>query len=160
MEHTMTVAYEAVQYATGPVSSGTVLGFNTIHYDHTPSPLTSLGGGTTSILGPGGLVEGAGDVITNLQNGNFLGAALGGFRTANNFKNTNLKTVGGAELVQLGKNILRGQNPLSTVFVPTAGTINQGIAKAVNGLPGGSSGTNMNSQNAQIPSSNQGITGV
>jgi hypothetical protein len=160
MEHTMTVAYEAVQYATGPVSNGTVLGFNTIHYDNTPSPLTSLGGGTTSILGPGGLVEGAGDVITNLQNGNFLGAALGGFRTANNFKNTNLKTVGGAELVQLGKNILRGQNPLSTVFVPTAGTINRGIAKAVNGLPGGSTGTNMNSQNAQIPSSNQGTTGV
>jgi hypothetical protein len=160
MEHTMTVAYEAVQYATGPVSNGTVLGFSTIHYDNTPSPLTSLGGGTTSILGPGGLVEGAGDVVTNLQNGNFLGAALGGFRTANNFKNTNLKTVGGAELAQLGKNILRGQNPLSTVFVPTAGTINQGIAKAVNALPGGSVGTNMNSQNAQIPSSNQGITGV
>ena len=156
----MTVAYEAVQYATGPVSSGTVLGFSTIHYDNTPSPLTSLGGGTTSILGPGGLVEGAGDVVTNLQNGNFLGAALGGFRTANNFKNTNLKTVGGAELVQLGKNILRGQNPLSTVFVPTAGTINRGIAKAVNALPGGSVGTNMNSQNAQIPSSNQGTTGV
>jgi hypothetical protein len=119
-----------------------------------------LGGGTTSILGPGGLVEGAGDVITNLQNGNFIGAALGGFRTANNFKNTNLKTVAGAELAQLGKNILSGQNPLSTVFVPTAGSINQGIAKAVNGLPGGSIGTNMNSQNARIPSSNQGITGV
>ena len=160
MENTMTVAYEAVQYATGAVSNGTVIGFNTIHYDHSPSPLTSLGGGTTSILGPGGLVEGASDVITNLQNGNFLGAALGGFRTANNFKNTNLKTVAGAELAQLGKNILSGQNPLSSVFVPTAGSINQGIAKAVNGLPGGSIGTNMNSQNAQIPSSNQGITGV
>jgi hypothetical protein len=133
MEHTMTVAYEAVQYATGRVS-----------------------GGTTSILGPGGLVEGASDVITNLQNGNFVGAALGGFRTANNFKNADIKKVAGAELVQLGKNILSGQNPLSTVFVPTAGTVNQGIAKAVNGLPGGTTGTNMNSQNAQIPSSNQG----
>jgi hypothetical protein len=160
MEHTMTVAYEAVQYATGPVSEGTVLGFGTIHYDQTPSPLTSLGGGTTSILGPGGLVEGAGDVITNLQNGNFLGAALGGFRTANNFKNTNLKTVGGAELVQLGKNILRSQNTLSTVFVPTVGMVNQGIAKAINSLPGGTVGTNINSQNARIPSSNQGTSGI
>jgi hypothetical protein len=119
-----------------------------------------LGGGTTSILGPGGLVEGAGDVITNLQNGNFLGAALGGFRTANNFKNTNLKTVGGAELVQLGKNILRSQNTLSTVFVPTVGMVNQGIAKAINSLPGGTVGTNINSQNARIPSSNQGTSGI
>lgn len=157
MEHSMTVAYEAVQYAKGPVSEGTVTGFSTIHYDHSASPLTSLGGGTTSILGPGGLVEGVGDVVTNLQNGNFVGAALGGFRTANNFKNTNLKTVAGAELAQLGKNILSGQNPLSTVFVPTAGSINQGIAKAVNILPGKSNGTNMNSQTAQVPSSNQGI---
>jgi hypothetical protein len=70
-------------------------------------------------LGPGGLVEGAGDVITNLQNGNFVGAALGGFRTANNFKNTNLKTVATAELAQLGKNILSGRNPQSSVFFPT-----------------------------------------
>jgi len=156
MEHTMTFAYEAVQYATGPVSEGTVLGFSTLHYDNSPSPLTSLGGGTTSILGPGGLVEGAGDVITNLQNGNFLGAALGGFRTANNFKNTDIKRVGGAELTQLGRNILSGRNPLSTVFVPTAGQINQGIAKAISAIPSGVPGTNINSQNAQIPSSNQG----
>ena len=163
MEHTMTVVYEAVQYATGPVSNGTVLGFNTIHYDHSPSPLTSLGGGTTSILGPGGLVEGASDVITNLQNGNFIGAALGGFRTANNFKNTNLKTVAGAELVQLGKNILSGQNPQSSVFFPTGASINQGLAKAVSGIPGLggiNNGTNINSQNARLPSSNQGTTGV
>lgn len=157
LDHTMTVAYEAVQYATGPVSQGTVLGFNTIHYDHSPSPLTSLGGGTQSILGQGGLVQGAGDVITNLQNGNFVGAALGGLRTTNNFKNMNLKTVGGAELAQLGKDILRGQNPMSTVFVPTAASINRGIAKAVNGTPGGVAGTSMNTQNAQIPPSNQGI---
>ena len=137
MEHTMTVAYEAVQYATGQVSNGTVIGFSEIHYDHSPSPLTSLGGGTTSILGPGGLVEGGSDVITNLQNGNFIGAALGGFRTANNFKNQDVKKIAGAELVQLGKNILSGRNPLSTVFVPTAGTINQGIAKATTSTASG-----------------------
>jgi hypothetical protein len=137
MEHTMTVAYEAVQYATGQVSNGTVIGFSEIHYDHSPSPLTSLGGGTTSILGPGGLVEGGSDVITN-------------------FKNQDIKKIAGPELIQLGKNILTGRNPLSTVFVPTAGSINQGIAKAVSGLPGGSIGSDINSQNAQIPSSNQG----
>ena len=114
IEHTMQVAYEAVQYEQGQVSNGSVLGFGGIHYDHSPSPLSSLGGGTTSILGPGGLVEGISDVVTNLQNGNFIGAALGGFRTANNFKNTNLKTVASAELAQLGKDILNSQNTMST----------------------------------------------
>jgi hypothetical protein len=68
--------------------------------------------------------------------------------------------LGGAELTQLGKNILSGRNPLSTVFVPTAGQVNQGIAKAISALPGGAIGTNINSQNAQIPSSNQGRSTV
>jgi hypothetical protein len=159
MEHNMTVAYESVQYESGQVSAGTVLGFSDIHYDNSPSPLSSLGGGTTSILGPGGLVEGIGDSITNLQNGNFLGAALGGLRTARNFKNTNLKTVASAELKQLGTNILRGQNPLSTVFVPTSSSVTAGLSRAVSGIPGLggiTNGGNMNSQNNQLPNSNQG----
>jgi hypothetical protein len=158
MEHTMTVAYEAVKYAAGSVSNGTVLGFDTIHYDNSPSPLTSIGGGTTSILGPGGLVEGISDVVENLENGNFLGAALGGLRTTNNFKNTNLKRVATGELATLGRNILSGQNPLSSVFVPTAATVNQGLAKSVSSIPGlgGIVNTNnINSQNNQTAPSNQ-----
>jgi hypothetical protein len=159
MEHTMQVAYEAVQYETGPVSSGTVLGFSEIHYDQSASPLSSVGGGTNSILGKGGLVEGAGDVITNLQNGNFLGAALGAVRTAKNFKKTDLKAAATAEFAQIGKDILRGQNPLSTVFVPTAASIKEGLSKAVNSIPGIGKANNsgdMSSQNNQTPNSNQG----
>lgn len=162
MEHTMTVQYEAVQYEKGQVSNGTVLGFSEIHYDQTPSPLSSLGGGTTSILGPGGLIEGSSDVITNLQNGNFIQAGLGGARTFNNFKNADLKAVAGGELLQTTRNIIRGQNPLSPVFVPTAATLNQGIAKGVSAIPGLGkivSGANMNSQNNELPSSNQGKIG-
>lgn len=132
MEHSMTLQYEAVQYETGPVSNGTVLGWNVIHYDNSPSPLSPIGGGTRSILGPGGLVQSAGDVITNLNNGNFLGAGLIGLRSYNNFKNSNLKQVAGQELLQVGRNILRGQNPLSTVYFPTAGSITEGISKASN----------------------------
>jgi hypothetical protein len=130
MEHSMTVAYEAVQYESGPVSNQTVLGFNEIHYDNSPSPLSSLGGGTRSILGAGGLVEGSGDVVTNLKNGNFLGAALGGLRTAKNFKNVSLSQVASGEFSQLGRNILRGQNPLSSIFVPTASSVKDGLARA------------------------------
>lgn len=132
MEHTMQVEYEAVQYETGQVSNQTVLGFSEIHYDHSPSPLSSIGGGTRSILGPGGLVDGIGGVATNLKNGNFLGAALGGLRTGTNFKNVSLSSVASGELAQVGRNILRGQNPLSTVFVPTSGSIKSGLSKAVN----------------------------
>lgn len=159
MEHSMTLQYEAVQYETGQVSNGTVLGFSEIHYDQTPSPLTTLGGGTTSILGPGGLIESAGSFSKNLQNGNFVGAALGGLRSFNNFKNADLKSVAGGELTQIARDIARGQNPLSTVFVPTAASINQSISKGINAIPGLGKITNsgnMNSQNNQLPSSNQG----
>lgn len=131
MEHSMTVAYEAVQYESGMVSESTVQGFSVMHYDKTPSPLTSLGGGTTSILGPGGLVDGIGTAITNAQNGNFAAAGLGLFRTQQNFKNSNLKQVASAELAQTAINVLKGQNPQSTHFFPTASSIKDGLAKAV-----------------------------
>jgi hypothetical protein len=133
MEHTMQIAYEAVQYETGPVSQGTVQGFNVIHYDNTPSPLTSIGGGTNSILGPGGLVEGAGDVVTNLQSGNLLGAALGAFRTSKNFKGADLRAIARGEFEQTAKDILRGQNTQSSIFVPTQASIKEGLAKAITG---------------------------
>lgn len=136
IEHTMSLAYEAVQYETGPVSEGSVQGFSSIHYDKTPSPLSSIGGGTTSILGPGGLVDSIGGVTTNLQNGNLLGAALTGFRTFNNFKNADLKQVATAELAQTAVNVLKGQNTQSTVFVPTMSSIKEGLSKAVNKTPG------------------------
>ena len=162
MEHSMTVAYEAVQYEYGAVSRGTVMGFNIMHYDNTPSPLTSLGGGTTSILGPGGLVEGAGDAIFNLEQGNYGATLLGSLRTFNNFKNTNLKTVAGAELAQTAKNILRGQNTQSTVFVPTAASVADGIAKSVQSIPGlvGNARRgipNINTQSNEVPSPNSSI---
>lgn len=142
LEHSMTVAYEAVQYETGPVSQGSVMGFNIMHYDNTPSPLTSLGGGTTSILGPGGLIEGAGDFVTNLSSGNFGGALIGGLRTFNNFKNADLKQVVGSELLQTTRNVLRGQNPQSSVFVPTLSSVKDGISRAVTN-PSGSLNTGL-----------------
>jgi len=130
MEHQMTVAYEAVQYETGAVTNGTVQGFAEIHYDQTPSPLSSIGGGTTSILGPGGLVDGVSDSITNLANGNIFAAALGAYRTSKNFKKTSIKDVAKSEIAQTGRNILRGQNPLSTIFVPTSSSIKEGLSRA------------------------------
>jgi len=160
MESSMQISYEAVLYESGAVSSNTVNGFAEIHYDQSPSPLSSVGGGTNSILGPGGLVEGVSDVINNLSSGNFLGAALGAVRTANNVKNSDLKAVAAGELEQLGKDILRGQNPMSPIFVPTASSVKTGLAKAIQGIPGSGKITNtdnINSQNNQLSPSGQGI---
>lgn len=159
LEHSMTINYEAVQYDSGTVSGGKVMGFQRIHYDSVPSPLTAMGGGTSSILGPGGLIEGTGDVLTNLQNGNFGAAAITALRTARNAKNMNLKSVASAELKQTAMNILRGQNTQSTVFVPTQGAIADGLSKAVNSIPGlikPATGVfnNMNSQSNQVPTTN------
>lgn len=136
LEHSMTVAYEAIHYEQGTVKSGLVQGFAHVHYDKSASPLTSLGGGTNSLFGQGGIVAGAGDVMTNLAAGNFGAAALGALRTGTNLKNTNIKSAASAELQQTAMSILRGQNTQSTVFVPTISSVQAGLAKATTAIPG------------------------
>lgn len=152
MQHEMTVAYEGIHYLSGPVSSSTVQGFDIIHYDNSPSPLTPFGGGTTSFLGPGGLLDGAGSFVNNLSNGNILAAGIIGARAYTNFSKANLKTVAKAEFSQIGMNVLRGQNQQAIVFAPTASTIINGVTKAITPTPRTSivpPGTilNINSQN-------------
>ena len=82
----MQLLYETVIYKSGIVNRNNVPGFATIHYDNSPSPLTVLGGGTNSIFGPGGVVDGIGSVIRNVQSGNILGAILSASNTYNNAK--------------------------------------------------------------------------
>lgn len=162
LEHSMTVAFEAVKYEIGSVSAGGARGFGQLHYDRVPSPLASAGG-TQSILGPGGLVQSGSDIFTNLASGNILGAALGTARTYKTFKNADLKSIASSELKQTAKNILLGQNTQSTVFVPTQKAIQDGLSKAVQSIPGikrsVSTLDNMNNQSSQVPSTNQGIIG-
>jgi hypothetical protein len=55
--------------------------------------LTVLGGGTNSIFGPGGVVDGIGSVIRNVQSGNILGAILSASNTYNNAKKIKKKDV-------------------------------------------------------------------
>ena len=122
METTMTVAYESVLYSYGQVVPGqTVNGFATLHYDKTPSPLTPQGGGTQSILGPGGLLSALDSVDHQLGQGNFFGAALTAFKSYNNFKGANFGQMAGTELKQIGMNILTGNNPLAKIQIPTLG---------------------------------------
>ena len=154
LEHSMSLAYEAVQYEYGPVTNGTVRGFNIGHYDNSPSPLTALGGGTDSILGPGGMVEGVSGILTNLQNGNFVTAALTAARVGTNFKGSNLKTIASQELTQIAKDVIRGQNSQSSIFVPTQASAQNGTSTAIYGIPkaaGANKILNMNSVDSLIP---------
>jgi len=93
MNNTMQILYETVIYKAGIVNKNNVPGFATINYDHSPSPLSILGGGTNSIFGPGGIVDGIGSVMRNVQSGNILGAILGASNTYNNAKKIKKKDV-------------------------------------------------------------------
>ena len=127
LQHEMTIAFETVLYATGWVSTETVKGFGeSLHYDKTPSPLTPLGGGTQSIMGPGGLMDAASSTIDSLNKNDTAGAFFKAFRGYQNLKNTNLASVAKGELTQLGMDILRGSNPLNKLFVPNVGNLANG----------------------------------
>jgi hypothetical protein len=91
MSNTMQILYETVIYSSGLVKE--IDSFATLHYDREPSPLTVLGGGTNSIFGPGGIVDGVGSVIRNVQSGNILGAILSASNTYNNAKKIKKKDV-------------------------------------------------------------------
>lgn len=72
----MTVNYEAVFYNKGLVSDGSLTGFGQEYYDKAPSPLSLAGGGTETIFGPGGVLDGITDILLGLPFGNkmsFLG---------------------------------------------------------------------------------------
>ena len=118
LEHTMTVEYESVIYNEGPSSAAAGFGKSDI-YDTKPSPIAPGGGGTRSILGPGGLLGTANNVMKNLSEGNFLSAALGAAKGVKTFKGANLKDIALTEVKGLGVDILKGQNPLSRIQVPS-----------------------------------------
>lgn len=126
LEHQMTVAYESVLYESGPVSNGTVQGFDVIHYDNTPSPLRNAGAAIGSVKG----------IIKGVQNGDLGSIIHGGMNAMNIFTGSNmqLKQASSVDLSSVGNNILKGQNPFSPVFAPTSASVQQGITKAVGGF--------------------------
>jgi len=111
----MIVEYEAVFYSRGRVSAnGSPQGFGEEHYDKTPSPNSLSGGGSTSLLGTGGILSGLfgeGDgpytYIGSKLGAGKRGITLGSIiRTANRLKNA--KKLSKEGLRQEGFNILTG----------------------------------------------------
>jgi hypothetical protein len=120
LNNTMQILYETVIYKSGIINRNNVPGFATINYDRSPSPLTVLGGGTNSIFGPGGVIDGIGSVIRNVNNGNILGAILSASNTYNNAKKIKKKDVK-AELKGLAKEgILEVGKQAGTITNPVA----------------------------------------
>lgn len=104
VQNQMTVQFETVKYRSGIITPETVKGFAEIHYDKTPSPLTPAGGGTQSILGPGGIVDTVGSILGDVSEGDLLGAVFKTARGINNFKDANLKGI----IKEEGLSVLRG----------------------------------------------------
>ena len=136
LQNTMQVMYETVIYKSGVISKNTVPGFATVHYDHEPSPLTVLGGGTNSIFGPGGVVDGIGSVMKNVRGGNILGAILSASNTYNNAKKlkkkdikTELKGLAKKGILEVGKQAGTITNPVGAFAVGAIG-VGAAIASA------------------------------
>ena len=133
LSNTMQILYETVIYKSGIINKNAVPGFATVRYDNEPSPLTVLGGGTNSIFGPGGVVDGIGSVMRNVQNGNILGAILSASNTYNNAKKikkkdvkAELKGIAKKGILEVGKQAGTIDNPIgafSVGAVVAAGTL-------------------------------------
>lgn len=143
LEHTMTLSYTTMLYASGYVTRNTVKGFADLHYDKSPSPLTAAGGGTNSILGPGGIVSALDGVVQNPVKG-----AFGLFRSFEKNKNVDLKGLASAELLTASLDILNGRDPRDRFFVPAVGSL------ANRPSPGGFSAPGIASTAAGTVSSN------
>ncbi len=123
MEHAMSLRFETVRYRSGNVAGGDgPAGFGKTHYDSAPSPLTAQGGGTTSVFGPGGLVDAVGSIGADLAGGNIAGAVLTGMRGAQNLKGANLGSMLKSELTSMAVGAIQGKNPLGDFSFPSKGT--------------------------------------
>ena len=127
MNNTMQILYETVIYKSGIINRNQPQGFATVNYDNSPSPLTVLGGGTNSIFGPGGVVDGIGSVMRNINNNNILGAILAASNTYNNAKKIKksdvkeeLKGIAKEGVLEVGKQAGSITNPVASFSVGAA----------------------------------------
>jgi hypothetical protein len=132
MQHDMTVAYEFVLYSEGNVTKNTVKGFSTLHYDTAPSPLKPANG-TRSIIGPGGMVDTLDEVINSIPS-DPIGGALKAFRGLQNANAMDLKKAALSELTQFGMDVLRGDNPINRIAVPSIADLSGKIQSVITGV--------------------------
>ena len=121
MENQMTLNYETVKYYEGAVDGrkpyDIVKGFGSNdHYDTVLSPIARPGSNAT-ILGQGGLVDAAGGILDDLENGNIVGAVQKAGTAANTFKNPqNILRIAKAEALGIATDALQGTPNRNTAF--------------------------------------------
>lgn len=142
MSNTMQIFYETVLYGAGKVNKADIKGFSSLYYDLEPSPLSPLGRGTTSIFGPGGIIDGIGSVIGDVASGNIgIGTIIKGINTYNNAKKIKAKDAVKEELkgiakegvLQIGKQAGTITNPVGNFTLGNVATaaVAAGAALAV-----------------------------
>ena len=149
LNNTMQILYETVIYGSGVIKNNGIPGFADIHYDREPSPLTVLGGGTNSIFGPGGVVDGVGSVIRNVQNGNILGAIISASNTYNNAKKIKkkdakeeLKGIAKEGVLEVGKQSGTITNPVAQFSIGAAATTAGIVLASARGTSDNNTGQN------------------
>lgn len=140
MGHEMTIEYESVLYFYGSTTPSNVKGFAELHYDNMPSPLTPAGGGTKSILGAGGLLDTASDVIKDVKDQNYGSAIFKGLKGLKTAGSMDLKKAAVGELLGIGTGILRGNNPQNGIFVPGLAGLGGVLSTVSGGGVGGALG--------------------
>ena len=161
LNNTMQILYETVIYKSGIINRNNIPGFATVHYDNSPSPLTVLGGGTNSIFGPGGVVDGVGSVIRNVQSGNILGAILSASNTYNNAKKIKkrdvkeeLKGIAKEGVLNVGKQAGSITNPISQFTVGAAVVGAATVANAIGTVDNTNQSNNTVITNSTIDTTN------
>jgi hypothetical protein len=133
LQNTMQILYETVIYKAGLINRNNVLGFATLHYDNEPSPLSVLGGGTTSLFGPGGVVDGIGSVMRSVNDGNYLRAVLESVNTYKNAKKIKKSAVKEELKGIVKEGVLEAGKQAGTISNPVA-QFSVGAALAVGGV--------------------------
>ena len=159
LENVMTISYESILYASGKATLAR--GFADLNYDKSPSPLSVLGGGTNSILGPGGILNAADEIISDGANGQFGLAAFKSIRAFTKNKGLDFKNVAKTELTGLLRNVARGQNPFINTFIPYRGSANnpgfQSAIAEVTATAPGSATSNGGNIVSRLPAINGGV---
>lgn len=167
LENNMTIQYETVLYGTGKIERDKPAGFATIHYDNTPGPLSIFGGGNNSILGPGGIIPGIGEVLGGAGDTGPLGlfktargaAAL--VKNAKNISKASLLSEGYGildKVARTGKlpDILTGKNPAGLALATLPGE--QPTTATPRSQQAGGAGFNLGGLTAGIGGAVGGIT--
>lgn len=94
--HDMVVDYENVIYNSGTVGNE-VRGFAELHYDKTVSPLRQFGR-IKSLFGSGGLIDTAGSVLLDINQGNYASALFKAASGINMARGMNLKKAAISEI--------------------------------------------------------------